>query len=102
MVLVPRYIKKILFDIENQYLKIILMDVSVLVPFLQILKKHTFFKFTLLTDIAGVDWFIKLDMRYELNYFVSSINYNLRMNIAVVLNEFVNVPTSSGVFSNAN
>ena len=83
-------------------MKVYLCNVENFLSVMQILKNHTFFKFNLLTDIACVDFLPRLMNRYELNYLLLSVSYNLRLIITILLPDFLTVQSSSCLFSNAN
>lgn len=99
--LFKKYINKILIDENNNYFKIYLKDSNYLYIVLNILKNHSFLKFTILTDIAAVD-FLKVEDRFELNYLLLSLKYNIRLIVSFKLKEFKDVPSIMSIFSNAN
>lgn len=99
--LFKKYINKILIDENNNYYKIYLKDSNYIYIVLNILKNHSFFKFKVLTDIAGVD-FLKVEERFELNYLLLSLKYNIRLNVSFQLKEFKNIQSVMSIFSNAN
>lgn len=99
--LLKKYLDKIIVDENSNYFKFYIKDHRSLFFILNFLKNHSLFKFKILTDIASVD-FLKASNRFELNYLLLSLKYNIRIVIAVTLDEFASVQSVTSIFSNAN
>ena len=65
------------------------------------LKKHSFCKFKSLTDLSVVD-FPGKNNRFQLNYFLLSLSYNMRIRIIVETKEMSPVSSITPLFSAAN
>lgn len=62
------------------------------------LKKNTFFKCSILTDIAVVDH-NKLEDRFEVNYIFLSVKFNQRVIVKFFINENVSVDSLTSLYS---
>lgn len=67
---------------------------------LSYLKLNPFFKFKLLSDIVVIDYLYSL-RRFEVQYNLLSISYNVRLNISLLINEFSFLPTISNIYKSA-
>lgn len=65
-----------------------------------ILKDHFFLQFKSLLDIWGVDYPYK-KKRFEVNYLLLSLKYNLRIIVRTSVEEFEGVPTLTNLYKSA-
>jgi NADH/F420H2 dehydrogenase subunit C len=68
---------------------------------LNTLKLHIGYQYNLLTCISGVD-FLGKDYRFSVVYDLLSLTFNSRLRVKVFVNEITAIPSSMGVFINAN
>jgi len=96
----PKYIKKIL--IHNNNLKIITIYLNMECEFNKFIKfLIKFNKFNILNDLICVDFLLKKNLkRFELNYILSSLYYNMYINIISSTNNTLN--TITNLFKNSN
>lgn len=80
----------------------IYVDKSNLVSFLTFLRDKKSLSFKILIDLFGVDFLGIRTPRFEVVYNLLSLKLNSRLTVKVVVNEGINVPTVSEVFSTAN
>ncbi len=67
--------------IQDTYWKITLLSSNSLLNCLNILHKHMYFRYKILSDIICIDYIEKLK-RFEINYNLLSLNYNNRIIIS--------------------
>ncbi len=96
----PKYIKKIyIYNNDFKFINIQLHNNNDLYLFLNLLIK--FYKFNILNDIITVDFLLKKNLeRFESNYIMSSIYYNIYLNIIIYTNGIVN--TITNLLKNSN
>jgi len=90
-------LKIVVYDYEL----ILYTNNSSLVLLFTFLKKHSFCKFKSLTDLSVVDFPGKAN-RFQLNYFLLSFAYNMRIRIIVETTEMTPVVSITPLFSAAN
>lgn len=80
----PKYLEKVVLNTSNTFvLYTKLLDFIKLIFFL---KKSTFLKYVILTDIVCTDY-NKIKNRFKLTYVLTSIKYNERIFVSTFLNE---------------
>lgn len=98
------YLAKILPGVSrvviNEGLVYITVCPTYLLTVLKLLQKHQNFQFKSLMDIWGVDY-PERDKRFEVNYLLLSIRYNIRVVVRVNVAEFEGVPSATTVFNSA-
>lgn len=95
----PKYIKKAVSNTSN--IMTLITSVSDFAKLILFLKKSTFFKYQILTDIVCVDY-SRAHNRFKLTYVLTSIKYNNRIYVSTYLNEN-NYPNSiENLYSVAN
>jgi NADH:ubiquinone oxidoreductase subunit C len=73
-----------------------------LISVLTLLKNHSLFKFTILTDIFVSDYLLKKENRFLVTYNLLSPKSNLRLNITLDLSLFKFLPTVSHIYKGSN
>jgi len=79
---------------------IISVKKSFLVNCLKVLKTHSSLKFASLMDIWGLDYPERKD-RFEINYSLLSVKYNIRVIVRVTCEEFEGVDSVTSLYSSA-
>ena len=91
--ILKKFIYKVI--INDYYVNIILKSYKDLNIVLNFLKLHTHSQYTILTDIACVDYLNLKSKRFVLNYILSSIKNNSRFIVSLRCEEMI---TLSGCF----
>jgi NADH-quinone oxidoreductase subunit C len=94
------YCQDIKSIIVQDNLIIINLKTKGLKNFLNFLKKHSPLKFTNLMDIWGVDYPSNKE-RFEVNYLLLSIRFNIRIIVKVTVNEEEAIESVEEIFSSA-
>lgn len=100
-----RYIKKVVphlskIVVSENTLVLYLNDSNKIVTTLCFLRDHFNLKFTCLLDIWGVDYPDRTD-RFEVNYLLLSVRYNIRVIVRVQVRDSVGIPSVESVFSSS-
>lgn len=80
----PKYIEKIILTASNSF--VFYTKVSNFKKLILFLKKSTFFKYQILTDIVCTDY-NTVNNRFKLTYVLTSIKYNQRISVSTYLME---------------
>ena len=86
-------------NLENELT--IYVPINKLLPILTILKYHTHFQFTLLTDICALDYPTRSN-RFSVIYNLLSLRFNYRLRLKVLTNELDGIPSITSVHPSAN
>jgi NADH:ubiquinone oxidoreductase subunit C len=99
-ILLKKFIYKII--INDHYINIVLKSFKDLNTVLNILKLHNQFKFTILTDIAAVDFLNLKNYRFEINYILSSLKNKSRLILTILCDEKSIIESSINIYSSSN
>lgn len=80
MNVLKKYLKKII--ILGNFIRIELESISNINIVLNFLKNHSKTKYSVLVDIAAVDFLNFRDKRFLINYFLLSCTYNSRITVS--------------------
>lgn len=94
----PKGLKSIVVQDDILYINI---NKEILVNFVIFLKNHSSLKFVTLLDIWGVDYPSRIK-RFEVNYLLLSIKYNLRIILKVTVAEDESIESLVNIFNSAN
>ena len=95
-----KFIHKVI--INDYYINIVLKSYNDINKFLTILKLHNQFQFSILTDIACVDFLNLKKLRFEINYILSSLVNKSRMIVTINCAETSLIESSINVHSSSN
>jgi NADH/F420H2 dehydrogenase subunit C len=95
--MVPKFVEKSVISKEEVT---IYTSPEHLVPLLTFLKSHVNCQYEMLLDITAVDY-PEREKRFEVVYILSSVKYNSRMVVKVLVDEITPVPTVEGVYPSA-
>merc|ERR1712176_1521474 len=79
---------------------VIVIKLQILYDVLILLKYHTFYQFTVLTCITGVDY-PKNKYRFKLVYELLSIRYNIRLRVKIFTHELFGINSCDNLFFTA-
>jgi len=88
-------------NLKKNYI-ILNINLKNLIYIIYILKNYLFFQYKQLLDLFAVDYPQKVNKRFELNYYLLSIKYNLRILIKSNVNNIEIIPTISNLYNSAN
>lgn len=81
----------------------LIVEADKLIDTLKELRDNENTKFNLLTDMTAIDWLDKRNPRFEVVYFLYSIDYKARVRLKVpVRDKHLKVPTATTVHEGAN
>lgn len=95
--IIPKYITYFLISKYETY---ILTSPFYIYYILYFLKRNTNSQFKILTDISCSDFPERIN-RFELNYHLLSIKYNVRLNVKTYLDEITNIESINTLYSNS-
>lgn len=98
--ILKKYLKKIV--ILGSFIKIELNKIEDVNLVLTFLKNHSKTKYSILVDIACVDYLNFKSNRFLMNYFLLSCSHNSRLSVSFWLNEKDVIQSSTNIFSGAN
>ena len=98
--ILKKFIYKVI--INDYYVNIVLKSYKDLNIVLNFLKFHNHCQYTILTDIACVDYLNLRPNRFEINYILSSIKNNSRFLVSLNCEETNLIESSVNVFSSSN
>lgn len=95
--LLPRFITHYLLSKYESY---ILTSPFYVTYILYFLKNNTNSRFRILTDISSSDYPERIN-RFEINYHLLSIKYNIRLNIKTYLDEITSITSATSIYNNS-
>jgi len=95
---IKKYILKFVLKTSNVH--IIYVDVAHILSLVTILKKHRIFKYNMLLDLFVVDY-PENKFRFEVNYYLLSLNFNIRLLIKTYVEESGVVESMTKLFSSS-
>jgi len=98
--LLQKFIHKII--INDYYINLVLKSYKNLNNVLMVLKLHNQFKFSILTDIAAVDFLNLEKYRFEINYILSSLKNQSRLVLTILCDEKSIIESSTNIYSSSN
>lgn len=98
--LLKKFIHKVI--INDHYINLVLKSYKDLNVVLTILKLHSQFQFSILTDIAAVDFLSLEKYRFEINYILSSLKNKSRLVLTIRCSEKSIVESVTNIYSSSN
>lgn len=98
--ILKKFIYKVI--INDYYVNIVLKSYKDLNKVLNFLKLHSHCQYTILTDLACVDYLNLKSKRFELNYILSSLKNQSRFIVSIACDETSLIESSTNIFSSSN